>query len=261
MGVDRWGNLKCRSGQQTASQPLGTSEPNQLQWARAGHVIGARTLLAGASRHLGVWSIAAQDWLSGGKLQIGAKDATRVHIEQGGRKAFISEGNFETTVSQGKLHIVVQGNLTIQSSAKDLSFKAQGSSLKLTAGGHAGLKSAGKTVLQTGRHVARAAGVMLQGGSAAQMPGALTIPRLSMRPTELEFRRVYADGSPIAALPYTVTLANGEERRGVTDGAGLVLLSGVPGGSASVVYGLDPNPAQASIALEVDPDFQQLFSH
>ena len=225
--------------QQTASQPLGASEPNQVHWAQAGHVAGAPTLLAGASRHLGVWSIAGQDWLAGGKLQIATKDATRLHIEQGGRKAFISDGNFETTVSKGKLHIVVQGNLTIQSSAKDLSFKAQGSSLKLTAGGHAGLKSAGKTVYQTGKHKARAGAVQVQGGSAAQVPQALRSTALIAAQSWLEIHHHYDDLEPVANAPYTARFANGQVFEGTLNEQGFARLEGVPGGVAQITLGED----------------------
>ena len=67
----------------------------------------------------------------------------------------------EATGATGKLHLVVQGSLTIQSQGGDLSFKAQGSSLKLTSVGHAGLKSAGPAKYQTGIQKVRAGAVMV----------------------------------------------------------------------------------------------------
>jgi type VI secretion system secreted protein VgrG len=80
-----------------------------------------------------------------------------------------------------------------------------------------------------------------------------------LKPTDLEFRRVYPDGTPIAGIPYKVTFADGSTRSGVTDANGLARQSGVPEGAASVVYGLDPNTPTASITMEVDDDFKRLF--
>ena len=101
---------------------------------------------------------------------------------------------------------------------------------------------------------------MLDGPQSAD--AALHLPRSSpMQPTDLEFRRVYADGTPIAGIPYKATFADGSKRSGVTDTSGLARQAGVPSGAASIVYGLDPNPPKASIQMEVDDDFKQLFAH
>ncbi len=44
---------------------------------------------------------------------------------------------------------------------------------------------------------------------------------------DLEFRRVYWDGVPIANIPYTVTLSDDSTRKGTTDGSGLGLHTSV----------------------------------
>ena len=78
---------------------------------------------------------------------------------------------------------------------------------------------------------------------------------------DLEFRRVYWDGTPIPNIPYTVTLSDGSTRKGTTDGNGLGAHSKVPPGYAKVVYGENKNPAKGSVGTDADPDFQELFSH
>lgn len=78
---------------------------------------------------------------------------------------------------------------------------------------------------------------------------------------DLEFRRVYWDGTPIPNIPYKVTLADGSTRLGTTDGNGLGSHTQVVPGYAKVVYGENKNPAKASVGTDVDPDFQELFSH
>jgi uncharacterized Zn-binding protein involved in type VI secretion len=77
---------------------------------------------------------------------------------------------------------------------------------------------------------------------------------------ELQTRRVYADGSPIANVPYTATFSDGSTRSGTTDADGFVNESGVPNGAVTLAYGLDPNPPKANIQMNVDDDFQTFFS-
>ncbi len=79
-------------------------------------------------------------------------------------------------------------------------------------------------------------------------------------PLNLEFRRVYWDGTPVPGVPYTVTLADGTIREGSTDETGLARENDVEPGAASVTYRSDPNPPTASIQMEVDAAFQDLFS-
>lgn len=78
---------------------------------------------------------------------------------------------------------------------------------------------------------------------------------------DLEFRRVYWDGTPMPNIPYTVTLSDGSTRKGTTDGSGLGAHSSVPPGYAHVVYGENKNPAKANVGMDVDSDFKELFSH
>lgn len=99
----------------------------------------------------------------------------------------------------------------------------------------------------------------LTGGATANA-ASINFPRSTpIAPTDLEFRRVYADGSPIAGIPYKATFADGSSRSGATDASGLASLSAVPAGAASVVYGLDPNPAKADIQMDVDDDLKFIF--
>jgi len=104
------------------------------------------------------------------------------------------------------------------------------------------------------------AGGTLEPPSTGAVAGDPVLPcPATLKPTELEFRRVYADGTPIAGIPYRVTLPDGSVREGACNAAGLAQLGGVQPGSAEVVYGLDPNPPKVSVTMEVDPDLLQLL--
>jgi len=77
---------------------------------------------------------------------------------------------------------------------------------------------------------------------------------------DLEFRRVYWDGTPIPNLPYTVTLPGGSQSGGQTDATGYTCHKGVTPGEAIVTYGDDPNPAKCAVSMDIDDDFKKLFS-
>ncbi|MGI4757827.1 MAG: hypothetical protein ACRYGF_13365, partial [Janthinobacterium lividum] len=74
----------------------------------------------------------------------------------------------------------------------------------------------------------------------------------------VEFRRTYWDGSPIAGLPYTLTLADGTKKTGRTDGSGFAQHSGLRLGAASVVYGENKNTPKSSTTIAVHDDFAEL---
>ncbi|MGI4853928.1 MAG: phage baseplate assembly protein V [Janthinobacterium lividum] len=77
-------------------------------------------------------------------------------------------------------------------------------------------------------------------------------------PVNVEFRRTYWDGTPIANLPYTLTLADGTKKTGRTDGSGFVQHSGVRAGSASVIYGDNKNTPKSSTTIAIHDDFADL---
>jgi type VI secretion system secreted protein VgrG len=144
-----------------------------------------------------------------------------------------------------------------------------GGMVRVTAPEHILLTAAGAAIdIQPGSITLKGPGKIEFKASLKELTGGATanavpihLPRgMPLKPDDLEFRRVYADGTPIVGAPYVATFADGSTRKGVTDAAGLVHLAAVPPGSASVVYGLDPNTPKADIAMEVDADFKKLFA-
>ncbi|CAN5433467.1 type VI secretion system Vgr family protein [soil metagenome] len=200
--------------------PSAASPPNQVHWALGGQVNAAPTIALAASKDIGLWSIGAQDWLAGGRLQIAAKDASRLHIEQGGRKAFVSAGHHETTVSKGCFHLVVEGSIVVQSQASDVSLKAASASVMLTNGGHAGINASGSAVYQAQVHTARAGAVKVQGGSSAQVPAGLQSRPLPSNGFSKRFQiKDGATGQIKANTRYWLTV-NGKTTEGITDAEG-----------------------------------------
>lgn len=91
----------------------------------------------------------------------------------------------------------------------------------------------------------------------AEMP---QLPTSKIPPNDLEFRRVYANGKPIAGLPYTATLTDGTVKTGTTDASGVGRIAGVPAGAAKITYGEDYNPPETSVQAATHEDFDELKS-
>jgi len=87
-----------------------------------------------------------------------------------------------------------------------------------------------------------------------------TLPNEQLGPQDLEFRHVYADGTPIKGIPYKARLADGTVRNGSTDGSGLAHESGVPPGPVVVEYGNDPNKPESSVGMDIDGDLKKIFA-
>jgi len=84
---------------------------------------------------------------------------------------------------------------------------------------------------------------------------------INVPPSEVQFRRVYDDGTAISGLPFTAQLSTGGVVKGKTDGDGLGKLQGLPlGTTALITYDLDPNPPQASTGMEIDHELWRLLN-
>ena len=79
--------------------------------------------------------------------------------------------------------------------------------------------------------------------------------------TELEFRHVYADGTPIAGCRYIAQLSNGDCLEGRLDADGYARLSGLPAGThAQVRYWDDPNLYRATQTVAADSDLHDVMT-
>ncbi|MBI5256100.1 MAG: type VI secretion system tip protein VgrG [Burkholderiales bacterium] len=169
-------------------------------------------------------------------------------------------GNVQTQSQTGPTHLAADRRVHLVSTTGKVTLAAPRHIL-LAANG-AAIRMEGGEISCTGPgSVFYKASLKVFNSPGGNVPfGFMHLPRPDpLKPNELEFRRVYPDGTPIPGLPYTVTFSDGSQRKGRTDTAGLARQAGVPPGAASVIYGLDPNTPAASVQLAVDDDFQRLF--
>ncbi|MEF7616096.1 type VI secretion system tip protein VgrG [Aquincola sp. MAHUQ-54] len=228
--------------QRAAEQPGTPGAPHLVQWAEAGQVNTAPTVVLAGSRHLSAWSLGPQDWLAGGTLDLAAQAATRLHVEHGGRRSFVSQGDHEILVGSGRLHVLVEGNLTLQAGGT-ARLKSGGASVALTRGGHAGLRAEGTATFAAGLHVARAPAVSLGGGGSALGVEGVPLAAPASPLAWIELRHSYPDMKPMVGAPYKLFFETGEVREGHLDEHGFVRLEGIPDAPARMELGEDARDA------------------
>jgi type VI secretion system secreted protein VgrG len=86
-----------------------------------------------------------------------------------------------------------------------------------------------------------------------------SLPRAAPAVTDLEFRHVYPDGSPVVGCRYVATLDNKKQQRGMLDADGYTRLSGLSAGiGGRIQYLDDPNPHSSIHTVAVDDDLAEL---
>lgn len=189
-----------------------------------------------------------------------AKDGAKPNQETG-IHLHAASGNVQTQSQTGSTRLAADTRVTIASTTGKATF-AGPKRVLLTANGAALLMQGGEIkTLGPGSVLYKASQKIFDSPGGNVPYGFQHLPRPGpLKPTDLEFRRTYPDGTPIPALPFTVTFSDGSQKKGTTDASGLARFSDVPPGTASVVYGLDPNKPEASVQLELDDDFGKLFA-
>ncbi|MBH9578868.1 type VI secretion system Vgr family protein [Inhella proteolytica] len=169
--------------------------------------------------------------------------------------------------AQGSVHVGALKAKVMVHADKELQVNSTNAMVKIVAPKKVLFAAGGSAIeLQPGNITLYSSGTVHFQASLDDLTGvaggaaSVTLPRVGkLKPTDLEFRRLYPDGTPIPNLPYTATLPDGSQRRGATDKSGLARLSGVTCGVVQVVYGLDPNKPEAVVQMEVDEDILKLF--
>ena len=96
-------------------------------------------------------------------------------------------------------------------------------------------------------------------GKASMNTPMPSMPRGAPTVTDLEFRRIYPDGSPVAGCGYVAWL-NGRSQRGTLDAEGYMRLSGLPAGTGvQVRYLDDPNVHRSIHTVAADDDLNDVM--
>lgn len=192
-------------------------------------------------------------------LQVGKK--LSLFAAEQGAKLFAGKGKVEIQAQGDGLDAIARKKLSITSTedsiqisaAKEITINVQGSQIKIDGSG---------ITVTTPKVLKLKAGQIqtLGGGSVnINMP---QIPRVEMPKSELEFRRVYADGSPMPNIAFTAHMPDGTTQKGTTDADGLARFDGVPDGRVAVEYEADRNPVESMVNMEfLTDEINKLLSY
>ncbi|QHH97737.1 type VI secretion system Vgr family protein [Acinetobacter dispersus] len=177
---------------------------------------------------------------------------------QNGIKQVAAKGKFEVHAQSDGMDLLAKQGIQIIStedrieitSPKEIVFTAQSSQLKLNGSGIFPT-TGGKFEVKAGQHL------FMGGGTVKQnLP---IFPALSMPKNLLEFRKVYADGTPSPNIPYTIHLPDGTTQQGKTDSNGMAFYADQKNGRAVIEYGDDRNPLESALEMKFEQELDNLF--
>jgi type VI secretion system secreted protein VgrG len=190
------------------------------------------------------WTVAAGEMISlfarNGLKIFAAKGPVEFHA-QSGPMSFIADKDVNLASVNGKVNLAAAKEITLECGGAFIHMK-DGS---ITLGGP------GDLFLKT---------ITIQKKAKASMNTPMpSLPRGAPAVTDLEFRRIYPDGSPVAGCSY-VAWINGRSQRGTLDAEGYMRLSGVPAGTdAKVRYLDDPNSHSSIHTVAADDDLNDVM--
>lgn len=233
-------------------------------------------LLASAPGPIGVVSgsdvqVAAQESISAvaGKnadfsvmkrFTVAAGELVSIFAQRMGLKLFAARGPVEIQAQSDAMALASDKDMTITSvngkvivaAAKELTLECGGAFVQLKDG-NITLGGPGDLFFKT---------ITIQKqGQASQNTPMPALPYPAPGATDLEFRRLYSDDTPIAGAQYVATLDDGTTRSGRLDAEGYARISGLPAGtSARVRYLDDPNPHRTNTVVQADSDIDDVIS-
>jgi len=177
---------------------------------------------------------------------------------QNGIKQVAAKGKFEVHAQSDGIDLLAKQGIQIIStedrieitSPKEIVITAGGSQIKLNGSGIFPT-TGGKFEVKAGQH-------LFMGGSTAKQNLPI-LPALSIPKNLLEFRKVYADGTPSPNIPYTIHLPDGTTQQGKTDSNGMAFYSDQKNGRAVIEYGDDRNPLESALEMKFEQELDNLF--
>jgi type VI secretion system secreted protein VgrG len=200
------------------------------------------------------------DWSVRKRFTVAAGEMLSLFVQKLGIKIFAAKGPVDIQAQDGPMSLTadkdvnaasVNGKVNL-SAAKEIILECGGAFVQIkdgsiTLGGPADLFIKTITVQKKGK-----------ASMNTPMP---SLPRGAPALTDLEFRRIYPDGSPVAGCRYVATLDNNTKQRGMLDADGYVRLSGLSAGiGGRIQYLDDPNPHSSLQTVVADDDLGDVMA-
>ena len=198
------------------------------------------------------------DWSVLKRFTVAAGEKISLFAQKLGVKIFAAKGPVEFQAQGGPMSFIADKDVNVASvngkvnlaAAKEIILECGGAFVRI-ADGSMTLGGPGDLFLKT---------ITVQKHGKASMNTPMpSLPRDAPAVTDLEFRRIYPDGSPVAGCRYVAWLDNHRQQRGMLDADGYVRLSGLSAGiGGRIQYLDDPNPHSSIHAVAVDDDLAEL---
>lgn len=212
-----------------------------------------------AGRHLHLTAQRDAHLAAGATIAAAAGDGAGFYAAAGGIKTIANHGSISIEAHDDAMQILADRDVTIASTSARVEVLSKNTIVLQSGQCTVRLDGSNLTFACPGTFTVKGGGQEFVDG-ASQAAALPDLPMGEIQPSDLAFRRVYADGSPIAGLSYRATLSDGSVLQGATNTAGLATHPTVPlATSASVIYGKDPNPPNTNTGAEVDDDLKNLF--
>jgi type VI secretion system secreted protein VgrG len=175
-----------------------------------------------------------------------------------GLKIFAAKGPVEVQAQDGPMSLIADKDVNVASGNGKVNLSAAKELILECGGAFIYMKDGSITLGGPGDLFLKTITIQKQGKASISTPMP-SLPRGAPAVTDLEFRRIYPDGSPVAGCRYVATLDNHRQQRGMLDADGYVRLSGLSAGTGGRIRYLDdPNPHSSIHTVAVDDDLVEL---
>jgi type VI secretion system secreted protein VgrG len=200
------------------------------------------------------------DWSVLKRFTVAAGEKLSLFAQKFGIKIFAAKGPVEIQAQSGPMSFIADKDVNVASVNGKVDLSAAKEIILECGGAFVQIKDGSITVGGPGDLFLKTIAVQKQTKASMNTPMP-SLPRSAPAVTDLEFRRIYPDGSPVAGCRYVAWLDNYRQQRGMLDADGYVRLSGLSAGTGGRIRYLDdPNPHSSIHTVAVDDDLAELVS-
>jgi type VI secretion system secreted protein VgrG len=194
------------------------------------------------------------------RFTVAAGELISIFAQKLGIKIFAAKGPVEVQAQNGPMSLTADKDVNVASVNGKVDLSAAKEIILECGGAFVQIKDGSITLGGPGDLFIKTITVQKQGKASINTPMP-SLPRAAPSVTDLEFRRIYADGSPVAGCRYVALLDNHRQQRGMLDADGYVRLSGLSAGTGGRIQYLDdPNPHSSIHTVAVDDDLAELVA-
>ncbi|MGF6606385.1 uncharacterized protein (DUF2345 family) [Paraburkholderia sp. WSM4175] len=199
------------------------------------------------------------DWSVLKRFTVAAGELVSMFAQKLGIKIFAAKGPIEVQAQSGPMSLIADKDVNVASVNGKVKVSAAKEIILECGSAFIHMKDGSITLGGPGDLFLKTITVQKKGKASMNSP-MLSMPRSAPTVTDLEYRRIYPDGSPVPGASYVARLDSGAVHRGTLDAEGYMRLSGLPAGTgAQVRYLDDPNSHSSIHTVAADDDLNDVM--